>query len=344
MSERKKGYHITQKSNLYSIQKNGLLPRVGRRSYSVDESEKAVSFTDNLSSIVIWKERFFGDAPFDDFAILTFDLDGIQWEKKFGYASVADFYTVESIPPEMIRVIQITKKDMPQDVVSLEFLREAIGNSADYQLIEQQITELFLEEPIINADKKRDVIEKLADYEHKKWSEDYDRIEWKGRKNKDGSLEISDEDVEQMQRYINLDYEQSDNSYKIDINRAVMESFLIMQENNMISSLDMSDEELISVLECVEYMRKNRWNQYLLSVCSRVNGKYIIPAEKAKLWRAESRTPYEKLTEREKESDKREVNNIFLAIEQSTMSKQKTVSLQKKKAEEKNSGNQDIGE
>ena len=342
MNERKKGYHITPKSNLYSIQKNGLLPRVGRRSYSVDESDKAVSFTDNLSAILIWKERFFGDTPIDDFAILIFDLDGIQWEKKFCYASVADFYTVESIPPEMIRVIQITKKDMPQDIVSLEFLREAICNKEDYQLVEQQITELFLEEPIINADKIREIIESLADYEHKKWSEDYNRIEWKGRKNKDGSLEMSAEDVEQMQRYINLDYEQSDNSYKIDINKAVMESFLIMQENNMISSLGMSEEELIFILEHVEYMRKNRWNQYLLSVCSKVNGKYIIPAEKVKLWKAESRTPYEALTEREKESDKREVNNIFLAIEQSSMCKQKIVSLLKKRTKE--SGNQDIGE
>ena len=65
MSEREKGYHITPKSNLYSIQKNGLLPRIGRRSYSVNEYENAVSFTPSLSSIAIWKERFFGDASFD---------------------------------------------------------------------------------------------------------------------------------------------------------------------------------------------------------------------------------------------------------------------------------------
>lgn len=329
MGEMKKGYHITPKSNLYSIQKNGLLPRVGRRSYSVDESEKAVSFTDKLSSTVIWKERFFRDASFDDFAILTFDLEGIRYGKKFGYALVGDFYTLESIPPEMIRVIQIIKKDMPQVVVSLNFLGEALDNTADYQIVEQQITELYFEEPIINVDKKREVIERLADYEHKKWSEDYARIEWKAKKNKDGSLEISGEDVEEIQKYINLDYEQSDEFYKKDINKAVMESFLIMQENNIISYLGMSEEELISVLERIEYMRKNRWNQYLLSVCSRINGKYIIPVEKAKLWKTEMRTPYVELSEIEKQADKREVNNIFLAIEQSTIEKTKTAPFRK---------------
>lgn len=339
----KKGYHITQKSNLYSIQQNGLLPRIGRRSFSVNEYEKAVSFTDKLSSILIWKERFFGDASFDDLVILTFDLEGIQWEKKFGYASAADLYTVESIPPENIRVIQITKKDVPQDIVSLEVLREVIANNTDYQIVEQQITGLFFEEPVIDVNNKRDVIEKLADYEHKKWSEAYDRIVWKGKRNKDGSLEISEEDVRQIQKHINLDYEQSEDFYKKDINKAVMESFFIMQENNMLSYLGLSEEELISILERVEHMRSNRWFQFLLSICSVVDGKYTIPAEKVKLWSEESRTPYEELSESEKESDKREVNNIFLAIEQSRMNKQKTVLLRKKRLE-KNSEGQDIGE
>lgn len=343
MSMIKKGYHITPKSNLYSIQKNGLLPRIGRRSYSVGEYETAISFTDKLNSIVIWKERFFGDASFDDFAILTFDLEGIQYGRKFGYTLVGDFYTVASIPPENIRVIQITKKDATQDVVSLEVLREAISNSTDYQIVEQQITELFIEEPVIDDNKKREVIEKLSDYEHKKWSEEYDRIEWKAKKNKDGSLEISDEDIEQIKKYINLDYEQTEEFYKKDINKAVMESFLIMQENNMISYLGMSEKELISILERVEHMRRNKWNHYMLGVCSIIDGKYTIPVEKVKLWGKQTRTPYSELSERQKESDKREVNHIFLAIEQSKMDKRKNIPLQKKRAEEKNSEGQDIG-
>ncbi len=344
MSKLKKGYHITPKSNLYSIQKYGLLPRIGRRSYSVNEYEKAVSFTDNLASILVWKERFFGDTSLDDFAILTFELDDDQWNKKFGYASVGDLYTVEAIPPENIRVIQIIKKGMPQQVVSLEALREVTDNNSEYQIAEQQIIELFFEEPLIDDEMKRDVIEKLADYEHKKWSEDYAKIEWKAKKNKDGSLEISDEDVREIQKYINLDYEQSEDFYKKDINKSVMESFFIMQENDMISYLGMSDEEVITILERVEYIRKNRRNEYLLSVCARVNGKYIIPAEKVELWGMEMRTPYTLLSEKEKQADRREVNNILLAIEQCILNKEKTAQVPKKKAEKKDTESQDIGE
>lgn len=219
--------------------------------------------------------------------------------------------------PENIRVIQILDKDAPQNMISLEKLRDRLIYNEDneqYQILEKPITELVLEEKTIDSKKRNEIIEKLAEYEHKKWSEDYDRIDWKGKRNKDGSFEISEDDIRQIQEYSNLDYEQVQEFYKKEIRSVIMETFYIMQENHMIDELGVSDEELISVLEHTEYMRRNRWSQYMLSLCQINDGKYIIPAEKAKLWKSEMRTPYAELNEKQKESDRKEVNNIFLEI------------------------------
>ena len=118
-----------------------------------------------------------------------------------------------------------------------------------------------------------------------------------------------------IKKYSSLDYEQVEEFYKKEIKNVVMETFFIIQENHMIDELEISDEELISVLEYTEYMRRNRWSQYMLSLCQINDSKYIIPPEKANLWGAEMRTPYAELNENQKESDRREVNNILLEIQ-----------------------------
>lgn len=56
--EKKKAYHITEKNNLYNIQKNGLEPRIGRRSNSVDENYKLVYFTDDYIQFLHGKRDF----------------------------------------------------------------------------------------------------------------------------------------------------------------------------------------------------------------------------------------------------------------------------------------------
>lgn len=314
MKEIKKGYHITQKSNLPNIQKNGLQPKIGRRSNSVNEYTKILSFTPWLHSIPVWKKRLYENIPFDDLVILAFDLDGIEFIER--YDSAGDYFTKSTIPPKNLNLIEIIKKDETYDNISYENLENIFStdNNSNYEISEKPIIELFLEAPIIDSVKKIEITELLAQYEHQKWSEEYSKVEWKAQNNEDGSLIISEQDIEQIQKYCSITYEQSEEVYKQEIQDAVMESFFIMQENHMIEYLGISDEELLSILEHTEYARRNRWSQYMLSVCLVNNGKYIIPLEKAKLWKSEMRTNYNELNENQKDSDRKEVTNIFEKI------------------------------
>lgn len=68
-------------------------------------------------------------------------------------------------------------------------------------------------------------------------------------------------------------------------------------------------------LEIAEHNRRNNWNEYMLSLCSHQDGKYIIPAQRVKWWEDEIRTPYKNLSDKLKEYDKIEVYNIFSEIE-----------------------------
>lgn len=341
MGDKKRAYHITKKSNLYSIQKNGLQPRIGRRSNSVDEYEKSLYFTDNLYSIFTWKKRLYGNEPFENYAILTFDIDDTQYTRR--YDSAGDCFIKKTILPENIKLFQINEKNMQQNTDSLAALEDIFSTkmfleaieimSNNYEVSEQPITELSIEKPTLDNNEKKETIEKLADYEHKKWSEEYNQIDWKANKNEDGSLEISEEDIEQMQKYGNLDYEQVEEFYKKDIQSSVMETFFIMQEHNIINYLGIEDEDIISTLEQIEYMRRNRWSKYMLSVCSINDGKYVIPAEKAELWEEEMRTPYSELSEKQKESDRKEVYTIFSEVEKYRLDRQKLTPLQDREAE-----------
>lgn len=338
MEDKKRAYHITKKSNLYSIQKNGLQPRIGRRSNSVDEYEKLLCFTDDFYSIFTWKDRLYKDEPFENFAILTFDLENTEYIRR--YDSAGDCFIKEAIPSENIDVIQFKRREMSKSTNPLENIFSTNMRSkaieimqSDYEIFTQPISELSIEKPALDIEMKNIIIEKLADYEHKKWSEEYDGIAWKAHKNNDGSLEISEQDMKQIQKYNNLKYEETEDFHKRDTRKAIMESFFIMQENNLSYELGISDEELISILEQTEYDRRNRWNNYMLSLCSKNGGNYIIPTEKAKLWEEEMRTPYSQLSEKQKESDRKEVYMIFSECQKYKSYRQELTPLQRREVE-----------
>jgi hypothetical protein len=54
------------------------------------------------------------------------------------------------------------------------------------------------------------------------------------------------------------------------------------------------------------------WMRYLFSVC-RMNpdGSCTIPSELVQRWKRQMETPYDRLTEREKESDREQVEKII---------------------------------
>lgn len=295
------GYHITRKGNLPNIQKKGLEPKIGRRSNSVNESNKILCFFTNLGAIHIWKERLYKDIPYEELAILSFDLDGIEYIKRID--SAGDFFTLSSIPPENINVIQFTQVSEDQ-----------------YKMKQGKLTEMSLEDCLKD---KGEIIDELADYEHKKWSTNQHSILWKSKWNEDGSYEISQEDIERIQKYGNLDYSQVDEIYKSEIHNSVLETFYIMEENNILDKLELSEEEIISVLERTEHMRRNNWNEYMLSLCTVQAGKYIIPEERVKWWKKEIVTSFYDLSDNLKEYDRIEVYNIFSEIEKYKAEKNK---------------------
>ena len=84
-----------------------------------------------------------------------------------------------------------------------------------YEISEQPITELLLQKPILNSKAKEEIIEKLAEYEHKKWIKEYNSIAWRAKQQNDGSLEIFDQDIDagdigEISRHMALNYEDVD--------------------------------------------------------------------------------------------------------------------------------------
>ncbi len=61
-----------------------------------------------------------------------------------------------------------------------------------------------------------------------------------------------------------------------------------------------------------------RWMKYLFSVCTDGgDGSAIIPADKVERWKRQIETPYGRLSEKEKESDRRQAQKVIdrLAVE-----------------------------
>lgn len=92
------GYHITDKSSIKSILKNGLVPNIGKNSRSVKEQNFSIYFTTS-DFIDTWIKRFELDKT--KIVILKFPYD------KAGkrYDSANDYFTYENIPSESITVI-----------------------------------------------------------------------------------------------------------------------------------------------------------------------------------------------------------------------------------------------
>ncbi|MEU7599915.1 hypothetical protein [Streptomyces sp. NPDC041003] len=73
--------------------------------------------------------------------------------------------------------------------------------------------------------------------------------------------------------------------------------------------------QLIEALASVEHERWSHWQRYLHSKCVRgVDGSLIIPAELVQRWEAQMNTPYDALSEKEKESDREQVRRYIPLI------------------------------
>lgn len=72
---------------------------------------------------------------------------------------------------------------------------------------------------------------------------------------------------------------------------------------------------LLEKLADIEHERWSHWQQYVHEQCERMpDGSLVIPADLAKRWEKQMGTPYSKLTDDEKESDREQVNRYVPTI------------------------------
>lgn len=77
----------------------------------------------------------------------------------------------------------------------------------------------------------------------------------------------------------------------------------------------LKSEQLVDELAAVEHERWAHWQRYVHDHCERQHdGSLVIPAELAARWEAQIETPYVRLTEREKESDREQVRRYLPVI------------------------------
>jgi hypothetical protein len=70
--------------------------------------------------------------------------------------------------------------------------------------------------------------------------------------------------------------------------------------------------EAREALAAIEHERWAHWQRYMHSKCTRMDdGSLLIPAESVTRWERQVATPYAELSEREKESDREQVDRYW---------------------------------
>lgn len=74
----------------------------------------------------------------------------------------------------------------------------------------------------------------------------------------------------------------------------------------------MTAPSLYERLAAIEHERWSHWQKYMHSLCTRQDdGSLVIPANHVKQWERQIATPYEELTEAEKNSDREQVDRYW---------------------------------
>ena len=107
------GYHITETSNLKLIKEEGLLPRCGRRSQAIGDTQEAVYFFPALLLIDTWREVLYSEEDYANLELLRFDLENIDITitDKNSWDLFGDWYTKQVILPEKIQLLKRIDKE-----------------------------------------------------------------------------------------------------------------------------------------------------------------------------------------------------------------------------------------
>ena len=87
-----------------------------------------------------------------------------------------------------------------------------------------------------------------------------------------------------------------------------------MSNNKVLKIIKESEERFVEKGADLEHDRWARWQRYLFSKSERTKNGYLIPKELCERWQRQINTPYEKLSEQEKESDRKEVRKYLPLI------------------------------
>jgi len=74
-------------------------------------------------------------------------------------------------------------------------------------------------------------------------------------------------------------------------------------------------DDLVENLAAIEHARWSHWQRYLHGKClPQSDGSLLIPADLVERWQRQMETPFEKLAEAEKESDRKQVQKYLPII------------------------------
>ena len=97
-------YHITEKNNMDSIIKYGLIPSFGDRSKIAGDRFKAVFFFDNIYNIESWMDFLYKNKDKDSLEVLRFNIKKLKY---FIHNNGEEFYLKNKIPVEEIDYLNL---------------------------------------------------------------------------------------------------------------------------------------------------------------------------------------------------------------------------------------------
>ena len=110
-------YHITEKNNMDSIIKYGLIPSFGDRSKIAGDRFKAVFFFDNIYNIENWMEFLYKNKDKDSLEVLRFNIKKLKY---FIHNNGEEFYLKNIIPIEKIDYLNLYNDN--SDIISFSSL------------------------------------------------------------------------------------------------------------------------------------------------------------------------------------------------------------------------------
>lgn len=101
-------YHITEKQNIESIIKYGLIPTIGNRSLLAGDKFKAIFFFDKLYNLEDWMDFLYKNKDKNSLEVLRFNIKRL---KGFIHNGGEEFYIKNHIPAEKIDYLKLYNEE-----------------------------------------------------------------------------------------------------------------------------------------------------------------------------------------------------------------------------------------